>query len=131
MASKKKLPLEFHGFLNRTEVFNFYKISHFILLPSDSEGFPKVIAEAMNFGCIPIVSDISCIGQYVTLDKGYLIKPKQTEDLILRLNIIIKSDKEKLKAMATSCFQIAEKFTFDYYNNRIINEVLKVESETK
>src|SRR5690606_20556422 len=42
------LPAIFHGFLNREQVFEIYKNSHFILLPSDSEGFPKVIAEAMN-----------------------------------------------------------------------------------
>ena len=50
------------------------------VLPSYSEGFPKVIAEAMNFGCIPIVSDISCIRQYIINGKnGFLINQTPTD----------------------------------------------------
>lgn len=38
-----------------------YKKSHFLVLPSKSEGWPKVVAEAMFFGCIPIATAVSCV----------------------------------------------------------------------
>ena len=51
------------------------KESHFLLLPTvASEGFPKVIAEAWSNSCLPIVSDVSCIAQYVKdAENGYLV----------------------------------------------------------
>ena len=56
--TKKKLQntVIVHGSLPKEKVYEVYKKCHFIVLPSKSEGFPKVISEAMNFGCIPIVS---------------------------------------------------------------------------
>lgn len=38
-----------------------YQESHFVVLPSDSEGWPKVIAEGMFWGCVPIATSVSCV----------------------------------------------------------------------
>ena len=65
LASKLAITIFFYGSLSKNEVAKIYDICHFIVLPSQSEGFPKVIGEAMNYGCIPIVSNISCIAQYI------------------------------------------------------------------
>src|SRR5690606_34200508 len=35
--------------------------SHFLILASKSEGWPKAVAEAMFFGCILIVTPVSCV----------------------------------------------------------------------
>ena len=74
MASRMDLKISFRGFLSRKELESIYGISHFILLPSESEGFPKVIAEAAAYGCIPIVSDVSSIGQYFNDTNAFLLK---------------------------------------------------------
>ena len=59
-----------------------YSKCDFIILPSKSEGFPKVIGEAMNYGCIPIVSDVSCISQYIQNGvNGFLIKPITSKEI--------------------------------------------------
>lgn len=38
-----------------------YQCSHFVLLPSESEGWPKAIAEGMFWGCAPIATSVSCV----------------------------------------------------------------------
>ncbi|WP_031427750.1 glycosyltransferase [Flavimarina sp. Hel_I_48] len=38
-----------------------YKKSHFLILSSKSEGWPKVVAEAMWWGVLPVVTRISCL----------------------------------------------------------------------
>lgn len=38
-----------------------YQKTHFVILPSKSEGWPKAIAEGMFFGCIPIATPVSCV----------------------------------------------------------------------
>lgn len=45
-----------------------YQQSHFLLLPSQSEGWPKVVAEAMFWGCVPAVTPVSCVRSM--LDQG-------------------------------------------------------------
>lgn len=53
-----------HGWLRRDELEEYLARGHVFLLPTTaSEGFPKVIGEAMAFGCVPVVSPISSIGQ--------------------------------------------------------------------
>ncbi len=43
------------------ELKEVYKSSHFLILASQSEGWPKAVAEAMFFGCIPVVTSVSCV----------------------------------------------------------------------
>lgn len=38
-----------------------YKEAHFLVLPSQSEGWPKVVAEGMFWGAIPLTRAISCV----------------------------------------------------------------------
>jgi glycosyltransferase involved in cell wall biosynthesis len=38
-----------------------YKDSHFVILPSESEGWPKAIAEGMFWGCVPVATKVSCV----------------------------------------------------------------------
>ncbi len=59
-----------HGLQNRVtlkgnvdsdELIKAYQKSHFLILPSQSEGWPKAVAEAMFWGAIPLVTPISCV----------------------------------------------------------------------
>jgi glycosyltransferase involved in cell wall biosynthesis len=53
----------FEGWKAKDELKRFYRSAHFLILPSTGEGWPKVISEAMSFGVVPIVSDVSGIRQ--------------------------------------------------------------------
>lgn len=119
------LPVIFHGSQSREQVFNIYKQSHFILLPSTaSEGFPKVIAEAMNYGCIPIVSDVSSIGQYVNSENGFIVSPLCVEHLFEVLMDVLEKEEHELQKLATNGHYDVVNFTFDYYRCRIQDEIV-------
>ncbi len=49
------------GSIRLEELKEVYKDSHFLILASQSEGWPKAVAEAMFFGCIPIATGVSCV----------------------------------------------------------------------
>jgi len=49
------------GSLKLEELKEVYKASHFLILASQSEGWPKAVAEAMFFGCIPVATGVSCV----------------------------------------------------------------------
>ena len=65
----------FHGFLDNAGVHRILSEAHFFILPSNSEGFPKVIAEAACYGGIPVVSDVGSIGHFVNNGtNGFLVE---------------------------------------------------------
>ncbi len=98
---------------------------HVLLLPSDSEGFPKVVAEGANYGCIPIVSDISCLSQYVKNNvNGYVMSSLDTEGLLYSVRRLISLSGDDIKQMAQAAFEMSEHFTYDYYNIRITRDIL-------
>jgi len=67
---------------NKSEdiIIEYYKEAHFLIFLSKSEGWPKVVAEAMWWGCVPITTDISCVSEMLDFgNRGSLIKPDINE----------------------------------------------------
>ena len=121
-----KKDIVFHGFLGKRELFEVYRQCHFIILPSQSEGFPKVIGEAMNFGCAPIVSQISCIDQYIRhKQNGFLLKPVHQEKLKKMIEESLKIDGITFRSFIDHNYRMAHKFTYGYYIQRIEEELFK------
>jgi glycosyltransferase involved in cell wall biosynthesis len=88
------------GNQSKATVQKAYQTSHFVVLPSDSEGWPKVIAEGMFWGCVPIATSVSCVP--FMLDYGH-------RGVLLEMNL------------DTDAFQIEEILSneLDFYNKRI------------
>lgn len=117
----------FHGALSRQEVFRIYKESHVFLMPTTaSEGFPKVIAEAMNFGCIPIVSNISAIGHYIKhQENGFLLDDITMDGLVILLKEVLHLKSIEYQHMINRFDNVVNKFTYNNYNNQIKTKLLK------
>jgi glycosyltransferase involved in cell wall biosynthesis len=121
------IPVNIHGALSREALFDIYKQADFILLPSDSEGFPKVIAEAANFGCIPIVSDISAIGQYINETNGFLWNPtKETfSEFFAKIDF---TNTAALLKKSIEAYDMAGAFTYSRYITKLKKYIIdKVE----
>ena len=115
----------FYGFLSRTEVHAIYEQSHAIVLPSVSEGFPKVISEAMNYGCLPLVSNISSIEHYISEDvNGFLFYPITLANVLIQIRKLLNLSAESYVSMIHSREDQLLKFTYSYYNNRVKHELL-------
>ena len=119
------LPFVFHGYLSRLEVHDIYKRSHAILLPSASEGFPKVIAEAINYGCLPIVSNVSSLSHYISDRKnGFLMKDLTISALRSCIYGILSLDHSEYSKMVASSENIIYNYSYTYYNQRLIKDIL-------
>lgn len=53
--------VELKGNCDQETLILAYKNHQYAILASESEGWPKALAEAMFFGCIPIATKISCV----------------------------------------------------------------------
>lgn len=106
------------GNQNQETVKKEYIENHFVVLPSLSEGWPKVVAEGMFWGCLPIASKVSCVPNM--LGNG-------ERGLLLDLNL--NADVEKIEALlndttlyqhkANKAMQWSREFTMDAFENEI------------
>ncbi len=120
------IPAVFHGFLPRGEVFEIYRRAHFFLLPSTaSEGFPKVIAESMNYGCVPVVSNVSSIGHYINTQNGFVYPLDYGKKFSAMLQKAVTTDSYFLRQKSHIAHQSVEKFTFEHYRARIFSDILR------
>lgn len=53
--------IQLKGNQNKATLKGAYQNSHFVILPSQSEGWPKAIAEGMFWGCVPLATPVSCV----------------------------------------------------------------------
>jgi glycosyltransferase involved in cell wall biosynthesis len=93
----------FLGAISQIDVHRILSESDFLLLPTTaSEGFPKVVAEASCFGCIPICTNLASIGQYVKHNQsGFLIEESEVDNLFPEfLLYCLSRSKEQLNYMA-------------------------------
>ena len=124
MTVNSSLEFIFYGVLSRHDVHEVYKKSHAIVLPSASEGFPKVIAEALNYGCIPVVTDVSAVAHYVIHEKnGFLLDVPSVENVLSGLQNILSLSSQDYASMIGYKREDIQRFTFAHYNNRIQTEL--------
>ncbi|MES2812692.1 MAG: glycosyltransferase family 4 protein [Bacteroidota bacterium] len=114
----------FHGFLDKINVHEVLAESHFFLLPSASEGFPKVIAEAACCGVLPIVSDAGSISHYVNEENGFVWKINSNETFAQVVQNAINESGAALKKRAETISELAELFTFDHYYKKLNQSIL-------
>jgi len=66
-----------HGNKDKSTLKNAYQKAHFLVFMSKSEGWPKAIAEAMFWKCLPISTQVSCVPEMLDYGKrGSVIQPK-------------------------------------------------------
>ena len=73
----------FRGNQTKETIQKAYQDSHFIILPSKSEGWPKVVAEGMFWGCIPIATKVSCVPYMLDNGiRGVLLEMNLEKDIL-------------------------------------------------
>jgi len=107
-----------HGNREAEIVEEAYRKSHFLILPSQSEGWPKVVAEAMFWGCVPVATKVSCVPSM--LDNG-------KRGILLALSI--EADRAIIQQCVANPLDYQDKakqgmewsrqFTLDYFESEI------------
>lgn len=95
-----------------------YQESHFMLLPSESEGWPKVVAEAMFWGCVPISTSVSCVPYMLDLGKRGLLLDINLEKDSNKISELIQDD-NPYQEMIANGVEWSRKYTLDYFEQEI------------
>ena len=107
-----------YGNQKAEEIEDAYKKSHFLILPSKSEGWPKVVAEAMWWGVIPIVTRISCVPWMLGEgSRGIFIKGKQKKDISHLTKEL--ANKNALRTKSNKAEIWSRKYSLEYFDREI------------
>ncbi|MDM8543407.1 glycosyltransferase family 4 protein [Desulfococcaceae bacterium HSG9] len=108
--------IRFTGWIEQKETADFYKNSDLFCFPSVREFGGAVALEAMACGLPCIVADHAGIGEYVTSETGFKIKPESKEFVIQKLSekiqILFNDDPLRLK-MAKKAVERAMEFEWE------------------
>lgn len=113
----------FHGEKTTTDVAEIICQCDFLLLFSNYENFPCVIAEAMSAGIAVLSTNVGGISEHVNESNGILIEPHNRDMLISELNIMLDTcqnyDSTKIRSYAKNHFsyEVIGKQYMDIYKS--------------
>jgi glycosyltransferase involved in cell wall biosynthesis len=118
LANQLQTVISFEGNQSKAIVQKAFQESHFVLLPSESEGWPKAIAEGMFWGCVPVASSVSCVPFMLDYgNRGVLLEmvlEKDTKQLVEIIEDQNAYDDKQSKAAAWS-----RRHTLDVFEKKI------------
>jgi glycosyltransferase involved in cell wall biosynthesis len=122
--------VDFLGQVNDSERLKDIYLDHDILvLPSLSEGTPKVVAEAMAHGVIPLATRGVGSNNYIITDRrnGFLLNKLDPKDIAKKCSEI-QNDEELFNEMIKNGYEYAQKHTL---NNEVDNMWKHIFSEIR
>ena len=111
----------FTGFVQGRLLDELYSNAYLYVLPSELEGMPLSLLEAMSFGNCCLTSDIpecaDVIGEY-----GFAFKNRSAEDLCVKLRFLCENPQEVERCKAVSSQYICNKYNW----NDVVNETVRL-----
>ncbi|MQP24777.1 glycosyltransferase [Flavobacterium sp. LMO8] len=102
----------------KENVLEAYQTSHFLILPSKSEGWPKVVAEAMFWSCVPIASPVSCVSYMMgNGSRGVVLQEDLNQD-VSQIETVV-NNQELYQKMASEGQSWSRQFTTDKFEAEI------------
>ena len=110
--SKSDERIIFTGFVQGTELEELYSNAYLYCLPSDLEGMPLSLLEAMSYGNCCLVSDIEECASVIE-NKGIVFKKSDVEDLKEKLQMVCNNEEMVKKYKKESSEFICKKYNWD------------------
>ncbi|MEE9409073.1 MAG: glycosyltransferase [Polaribacter sp.] len=109
-----------HGNKSKDIVKKAYKKAHFLLFISKSEGWPKVVAEAMFWRCLPISSKVSCVAYMLDNGaRGSLVMSNVTLEELKQIIIKYIENEGVYQKQVLKAQEWSQQFTIDKFSKEI------------
>lgn len=109
----------FTGFIQGPTLVELYSNAYLYVLPSDLEGMPLSLLEAMSYGNCCLTSDIEECAS-VILDHGVTFKAGDVDDLTDKLNDLLVDTAKVDKLKSTAADYITDRFNWDDVVNKTL-----------
>lgn len=107
-----------HGNQPKEVVKQAYQKSHFLVFVSKSEGWPKVVAEAMFWSCLPISSKVSCVPYMLGYGKRGAVVSGNINEIVQVIESYIKNEKN-YEVAVLSAKEWSQEYTLEKFNSEI------------
>ncbi|SEO48803.1 Glycosyltransferase involved in cell wall bisynthesis [Flavobacterium sp. CF108] len=113
-----------HGNQNQDIIKDAYKRSHFVILPSKSEGWPKAVAEGMFWSNVPLSTNVSCISYMLDKGKrGILLEMNLEKDLVRIENLLL--DQTNYIKIGKLAAEWSQNYTTEVFETEIEKLIIK------
>ena len=107
-----------HGNQSEETVKAAYVTAHFLIFISKSEGWPKVVAEAMWWNCLPIASNVSCVPEMLGYgERGSIVEPN-IEAIVDEFEFYLKNPSDYYARVKKAAIW-SRNYTLDKFENEI------------
>jgi glycosyltransferase involved in cell wall biosynthesis len=110
--------IQLHGNVSEKELIEAYKSSHFLIFVSDSEGWPKVVAESMFWGCLPITTNVSCVGEMIGHGERGVLVSNDIFEISQQLKSVIQNPSEYIDKVKMA-IKWSQSFTLESFECEI------------
>jgi len=105
-------------YISKDDLKKVYQESHFLVLPSKSEGWPKVVAEAMFWGCVPLATNVSCISNMLDNEKRGLLLNIDTTSDSKKIQLLLQNESD-YQSKINNGINWSRNFTIDKFEEEI------------
>lgn len=95
-----------------------YQRSHFVVLPSESEGWPKAMAEGMFWSCVPLATNVSCVPYMLDYGNRGVILDLNLEKDMRQLKVLLQNETYYLSISQNASYW-SRKYTLDVFEKEI------------
>lgn len=113
-----ELQVTLYGNISRENLKEAYQNNHFVILPSKSEGWPKVLAEGMFWGCIPLSTSVSCVPYMLDYGNRGLLLSLELDNDTASIITLIESE-STFVTLRESCAEWSRQFTMEFFEAEI------------
>lgn len=107
-----------HGNQSKEVIKDVLRASHFSILASKSEGWPKAITEAMFFGVIPIATSVSCVSYMLGFGNRGILIEANFKQAVFKIEDALK-DVHALERMSQQAANWSQQYALEVFETEI------------
>jgi glycosyltransferase involved in cell wall biosynthesis len=127
MFSEKKLQLhvKLEGPVPNKMVATYFAESDVFIMPSDEEGFPRVLLECMAMGIPFVATNVGGIRDILTTEqRDFMVKSGRTDDFVAALVKLLK-EKSLREKLAAEGFRQVKKYELENVTKLFVKEIIE------
>ena len=114
--------VKFYGQIKNNNIMKFYNDATLFCFPSASEGFPKVIVEAMASGTPVICSNIPVLRTLINESNGYILESLSADSIVKGI-INLTKDKNRIKRLSVKIKKDSKSLTLEKFAKKIEEQI--------
>ena len=107
-----------HGNVDAEAVKKAYQRAHFLVLISKSEGWPKVVAESMFWGCLPITTEVSCVPEMLDYGNRGDLVGEDVSNIVHRIEYYV-DNLEQYQLKCEQAMDWSRQYTLEKFDSEI------------